>query len=307
MQTLTTLFNLKWKTHFSGKIYSKKELFNMKIITNELIKKYEEFLFEEEKAPATIEKYIRDVVCFMNWLCGRSVEKAVVMEYKNMLIETYAPKSVNSIISSLNSFFNYNEWFKCKTKAVKIQKQIFAKTEKELTKAEYERLLKAAKEQKNDRLYYLMQTICTTGIRISELRFISVAAVKSGKAEINCKGKLRTVFLPKGLCRVLKEYIKRHNITEGSVFITKTGKPIDRSNVWSDMKRLCESAGVSKDKVFPHNLRHLFARTYYSLQKDIVRLADILGHTNVNTTRIYTMETGVVHRKQMEKLGLLLC
>lgn len=210
-------------------------------------------------------------------------------------------------MSSLNNFFNYSGWYEYKIKAVKIQKQIFARTEKELTKGEYERLLKAAKEKNNDRLYYLMQTICATGIRISELRFISVSAVKTGKAEINCKGKLRTVFLPKQLCRMLKEYVNRHSIAEGSVFVTRTGKPIDRSNVWSDMKRLCESAGVSREKVFPHNLRHLFARTYYSLQKDIVRLADILGHTNVNTTRIYTMETGNVHRKQMEKLGLLLC
>lgn len=279
----------------------------MKKITNELVKKYEEYLFEEEKATATIEKYIRDVVCFMNWLGGRGIEKAVVMEYKNILIENYAPKSVNSILSSLNIFFDYSGWYECKIKAVKIQKQIFARTEKELTKGEYERLLKVAKEKKNDRLYYLMQTICATGIRISELRFISVTAVKTGKAEINCKGKLRTVFLPKQLCKMLKEYVSRHSITEGSVFVTRTGKPIDRSNVWSDMKRLCESAGVSKDKVFPHNLRHLFARTYYSLQKDIVRLADILGHANVNTTRIYTMETGNIHRKQMEKLGLLLC
>ena len=263
----------------------------MKKITNELVKKYEEYLFEEEKAPSTIEKYIRDIVCFMDWLGGLSIEKAVVMEYKNILIENYAPKSVNSILSSLNNFFDYSGWYDCKIKAVKIQKQIFARTEKELTKGEYERLLKVAKEKKNDRLYYLMQTICATGIRISELRFISVTAVKTGKAEINCKGKLRTVFLPKQLCKMLKEYVNRHNITEGSVFVTRTGKPIDRSNVWSDMKRLCESAGVGKDKVFPHNLRHLFARTYYSLQKDIVRLADILGHANVNTTRIYTRLT----------------
>lgn len=279
----------------------------MKIITNELIKEYEEYLSEEEKARATIEKYIHDVVAFMNWLGGRSVEKSAVMEYKQELIENYSPASVNSKISSLNNFFVFNEWFKCRIKAIKIQKQIFAKQEKELTKSEYERLLKAAKDQNNDRLYYLMQTICATGIRISELRFIDVSAVKYGKAEINCKGKMRTVFLPKTLCKMLKEYVKRHKIENGSVFVTKTGKPIDRSNVWSDMKRLCESAGVSRDKVFPHNLRHLFARTYYSLQKDISRLADILGHSNVNTTRIYTMETGIVHRKQIEKLGLLLC
>lgn len=282
-------------------------MFDMKIITNELIKQYEEYLLEEEKAKATIEKYIGDVIGFMNWLCGRNVEKTVVMEYKRNLIENYSPASVNSKISSLNNFFVFNEWFKCKIRAIKIQKQLFAKQEKELTKAEYEKLLKAAKEQSNDRLYYLMQTICATGIRISELRFIDVLAVKNGKAEINCKGKIRTVFLPKKLCKMLKEYVKRNKIEAGSVFVTKTGKPLDRSNVWSDMKKLCESAGVNRDKVFPHNLRHLFARTYYSIQKDISRLADILGHSNVNTTRIYTMETGIVHRKQIENLGLLLC
>lgn len=287
--------------------YTKKELFNMKKITNELIEKYKEYLFEEEKAQATIEKYIRDIVAFMNWLSGRDVEKSVVLEYKQMLIESYAPKSVNSMLSSINNFFDYNEWFECKVKAVKIQKQIFAKQDKELTKAEYERLLAAAKSKHNERLYYLMQTICATGIRISELKFITVSAVKCGKAEINCKGKMRTVFLPKQLCKMLNDYIRRNKITDGSVFITKSGKPVNRSNVWSDMQKLCESANVDKSKVFPHNLRHLFAKTYYNLQKDIVRLADILGHSNVNTTRIYTMETGIIHKKQIEKLGLLLC
>lgn len=278
---------------------------NMKIITNELIEKYREYLLQEEKAQATIEKYIRDVLAFTNWLSGRSVEKSVVLEYKKTLIENYAPKSINSIISSLNNFFNYNEWFKCKIKAVKIQKQIFARQDRELTKEEYERLLKAAKDKNNERLYFLMQTICSTGIRISELKYITVSAVKSGKAEINCKGKMRTVFLPSKLCKMLEDYIQKNKIAEGSVFVTKSGKSLDRSNVWSDMRKLCESAGVSKEKVFPHNLRHLFARTYYSLKRDIVRLADTLGHSNVNTTRIYTMETGAVHKKQIEELGLL--
>ncbi len=169
----------------------------MKTISDELIRKYKEYLFEEEKAKATIEKYIHDVISFMNWLCGRSVEKTAVMDYKKELIEKYAPSSVNSKISSLNNFFEFNEWFKCKIKAVKVQRQMFASREKELTKAEYERLLTAAKNKNNDRLYYLMQTICATGIRISELKYITVSAVKNGKAEINCKGKMRTVFLPK--------------------------------------------------------------------------------------------------------------
>ncbi|MBE6682497.1 MAG: integrase, partial [Ruminococcaceae bacterium] len=265
------------------------------------------YLFDEEKSEATLEKYIRDIRAFLLWLCGRGVNKQTVLEYKAYLTQNYKPASVNSVLSSLNSFFTYNEWYDCKVRSLKIQKQIFASKEKELTKAEYERLLDVAKSKKNERLFLLMQTICSTGIRVSELRFVTVTAVNSGIANINCKGKLRQVFLPKALCKVLTRYIREQKITSGPVFISRTGKPLDRSNIWSDMKKLCEAAGVSKDKVFPHNLRHLFARTYYSLQKDIVRLADILGHSSVNTTRIYTMETGEVHRKQIERLGLLRC
>ncbi len=279
----------------------------MKKITQKLIEDCKKFLISEEKSEATVAKYIRDICAFSEWLCGRNVDKTAVLEYKAYLMENYKPASVNSVLSSLNNFFTYNEWYDCKVKSLKIQKQIFASKEKELTKAEYERLLDAAKSKKNERLYLLMQTICSTGIRVSELRFVTVAAVNTGVANINCKGKLRQVFLPKALCKVLIKYIREQKITSGSVFISRTGKPLDRSNIWSDMKKLCESAGVSKDKVFPHNLRHLFARTYYSLQKDIVRLADILGHSSVNTTRIYTMETGEVHKRQIEKLGLLKC
>lgn len=277
----------------------------MKKITEKLIKNFRNYLINEEKSDATLEKYIRDICAFLTWLCGRGVEKQTVLEYKAYLIENYKPASVNSVLSSLNSFFAYNEWYDCKVKSLKIQKQIFTSKDKELTKGEYERLLDAAKSKKNERLYLLMQTICSTGIRVSELRFVTVAAVNTGVANINCKGKLRQVFLPKALCKILTRYIREQKITSGSVFVSRTGKPLDRSNIWSDMKKLCESAGVSKDKVFPHNLRHLFARTYYSLQKDIVRLADILGHSSVNTTRIYTMETGEVHKRQVERLGLL--
>ena len=279
----------------------------MKKITNDLIQKFKEYLETEEKAVATIEKYVHDVLAFMAWLAGAEVSKLVVLEYKHELTEKYAPASVNSALSSLNSFFIFNEWYDCKVKALKIQKQIFANKDKELTKAEYERLLMAAKQKKNQRLYFLMQTICSTGIRVSELRFITVEAVLRGQAHINCKGKMRVVILTNQLCKMLKNYIKENKIISGSVFVTKTGKPLDRSNIWSDLKKLCESAGVDKEKVFPHNFRHLFARTYYTLQKDIVRLADILGHSNVNTTRIYTMESGEVHRRQLQKLGLLLC
>ena len=290
-----------------GKIKSKGVDSKMKKITNELITKFKEYLIDEEKSAATLDKYIRDITVFMNWSNDKELCKSLILEYKQKILEKYAPASVNSIISSLNSFFVYNEWYDLKVKSVKIQKQIFANKDKELTKAEYERLLKAAKSKNNQRLYYLMQTICSSGLRVSELKYVTTDVVRRGQATINCKGKMRIVILPKQLCNMLKDYIKENNIKSGSVFVSKNGKPLDRSNIWSDMKKLCESAGVSKDKVFPHNLRHLFARTYYSIQKDVVRLADILGHSNVNTTRIYTMETGEIHRKQIQRLGLLIC
>ena len=262
----------------------------MRKITNELIIKFREYLINEEKSQATIEKYIRDLTAFMVWLRDREVCKSVVIEYKNSIIESYAPASANSMLSSINSFFMYMEWYDCKVKTFKIQKQIFANKEKELTKAEYERLLKAAKKKNNEKLYLLMQTICSTGIRVSELRFITKEAIMTGQASINCKGKMRVVILPEKLCVALRRYAKERKITSGSIFVSKNRKPLDRSNIWKLLKSLCESAGVSKDKVFPHNLRHLFARTYYSIEKDVVRLADILGHSSVNTTRIYTME-----------------
>lgn len=194
-----------------------------------------------------------------------------------------------------------------KIKILKIQTRIFANQNKELTKAEYERLLKAAKNKNDERLYLLMQTICSVGLRVSEIKYITVEAVKAGLAMIDCKNKIRQVFLPKALCQMLKSYITKRKIKSGSVFVTRTGKPLDRSNIWKMMTALCETANVSKDKVFPHNLRHLFARTFYKAKKDIVRLADILGHSSVNTTRIYTMESGAEHRRSIQKLGLLMC
>ena len=279
----------------------------MRKITTEIIKSFNDYLINEEKAAATINKYLHDVGEFQIWLGEQELCKTAVLAYKSYLCERYAPASVNAALSSLNSFFNFMEWYDLRVKNLKIQKQIFASTDKELTKAEYDRLLQAAKQKKNERLYLLMQTICSTGIRVSEVRYITVEAVSRGIAEINCKGKRRQVFLPKQLCQILKQYIKEQKIKGGAVFVTKNGNPLDRSNIWSDMKKLCKAANVSEKKVFPHNLRHLFARTYYSLQKDIVRLADILGHSSVNTTRIYTMETGEIHRRQIQKLGLLRC
>lgn len=279
----------------------------MKKITIELIKQFRDYLICEEKSQATIEKYIRDITTFMMWLAERAVDKALVVEYKNIIIESYAPASANSMLSSINSFFVYMEWYECKVKTFKIQRQIFADKDKELTKCEYEKLLRTARNKNNEKLYLLMQTICGTGIRVSELRYITKESVIRRQATINCKGKMRVVILPEKLCVALKKYANEQKIMNGSIFVSKNGKPLDRSNIWKMLKSLCEDAGVSKDKVFPHNFRHLFARTYYSIEKDVVRLADILGHSSVNTTRIYTMETGEVHRMQLQKLGLLLC
>ena len=277
----------------------------MKKITNELIKKFRRYLIEEEKAAATVEKYIRDINVFADWLGEKELDKETVLIYKENLTQNYAPASVNSVLSSLNSFFTFNEWYNLRVKNLKIQKQIFANKDNELNKEEYERLLTAAKSKGNEQLYFLMQTICATGIRVSELRYVTVESLKAQKAQINLKGKMRVVLLPKELCKMLLKYSKEQKVTSGSVFVSRNGKPLDRSNIWKMMKALCESAGIARAKVFPHNLRHLFARTFYSIQKDIVRLADILGHSSVNTTRIYTMETGETHRRQIQKLGLL--
>ena len=279
----------------------------MNFILNNQIRDFETYLINEEKSAATVSKYVHDVAQFANWVGEKSIEKSLVLAYKNKLTETMAPTSVNSILSSLNCFFGFLGRIDLKVKNLKIQKQIFSSTEKELTKSEYDQLLIAAKQKRNERLYLLMQAICSTGIRVSEVRFITVEAIQKGCAQINCKGKNRSVFIPAKLCKRLKEYIKEQKIKSGSIFVTKNGNTLDRSNIWSDMKKLCKAANVSERKVFPHNLRHLFARTYYSLQKDIVRLADILGHSSVNTTRIYTIETGDVHRKQIQKLGWLRC
>ncbi len=262
----------------------------MKRITNEVIEEFTLYLYDEEKSQNTIEKYTRDIRAFARWLGSEPLDKATVLRYKKELCEVYAPRSVNSMLSSLNALFEYTKWYELKVKTLKIQRQIFADKDKELTRPEYGRLLNAAKSQKTEQLYHIIQTIASTGIRISELAFINIRAIKTGQATINCKGKLRQVFLPKSLCKMLIEYTKRQNITEGSVFVGKTGKPINRTTVWRLLKNLCKLANVSSAKVFPHNLRHLFARTYYSLQKDVVRLADILGHSNINTTRIYTIE-----------------
>lgn len=275
-------------------------------ITAALIDRYALRLREQERAPATIQKYVHDLTALLDYLDGAPVTKAALIEWKHHLTASHAPATVNSMLAAANGFFSFMAWRGLTVKLLKIQKSPFCDEGRELTRAEYARLVRAAERLENERLSLVIQTICATGIRVSELRFITVEAVRSGRAEVTNKGKRRAVFLPDKLRRLLQKYIKAQKKTAGAVFTTRTGKPLDRSNIWRDMKALCESAGVEPGKVFPHNLRHLFARTYYTLEKDLSRLADILGHSSVNTTRIYTAESGRVHARQVERMGLVL-
>ncbi len=269
--------------------------------------RFRRFLIAEEKSPATVEKYLRDVRQFYAFLGEEKISKERAIAYKAALRETHAPATVNAAIASLNRFFTFLGHADWHIKSLKLQKSTFAPVERELTKAEYERLIQAAKRRGGERLALLMQAICATGIRVSELRFITREAACRHYADVNNKGKLRRVFIPKALCRALLDYSREKKIKSGPLFVTRSGKPLHRGNIWADMKGLCPAAGVAKGKVFPHNLRHLFARTFYTTQKDIVRLADILGHASINTTRIYTRETGEIHERKIQNLGLFLC
>lgn len=278
---------------------------NPRRLENETIRNYLAHLREQERTGQTLQKYARDLAALAAFLPGRELTKNALISWKEHLAARYAATSVNTMLASLNGLLAFMGWHDLKVKPLKIQRQIFCAADKELTRAEYLRLVEAAKGKGNERLSLMLQTICATGIRVSELKWITAEAVQCGHAQVACKGKRRTVFLPEQLRTVLKKYLKAQKRTAGPVFQTKTGKPIDRSNIWRDMKALCESAKVEPGKVFPHNLRHLFARTYYSLEKDLSRLADILGHSNVTTTRIYTMESGGVHAKQLGRMRLV--
>lgn len=275
-----------------------------KQLRSEKLKRYERFLAGEEKSPATIRKYIHDVRAFYAWLGERELSKEIFKEYKCWLLDHFKISSANSMIISLNLYFRYCGYTDMHLKTFKIQKKMFLEKDLELTRKEYFKLLNAAGRE--SRLQAVMETIASTGIRVSELRYITVESIYCGQAEINNKGKHRVVMLPSKLTVKLRRYVKKHGIKSGSIFITRTGKPLDRSNIWSAMKRLCEKADISKEKVFPHNLRHLFARAFYAIKNDITRLADILGHSSIETTRIYILSSGKEHRKQIEAMKLLL-
>ena len=278
---------------------------NKRIVDEQTIEQFHSYLQQEEKSPATVEKYIRDARAFRKFAGKQKVTKELVMEWKDSLVSgEYAVRSVNSMLASINSLLHFLGWEECRVKSLKTQRQTYCPEERELTKAEYMRLLKAAKDQ--PQLQLVMETICATGIRVSELRFFTVEAVRAGQIEVSCKGKIRMILIPGKLRKLLMKYAKERGIREGAVFLTKHGKPLNRSNIWAQMKRLCAAAGVRASKVFPHNLRKLFARMFYKIEKDIAKLADVLGHSSINTTRIYIMTTGIEHRRQLERLELVL-
>ncbi len=280
---------------------------NRKTLSSQTIQKFQNYLTMAEKSRNTIDKYMRDVDDFAKYLCGSAVSKELAIAYKRHLQECgYAIRSINSRIASLNCLFSFMDLYDCRLKSMKLQQQIYCPEDKELTKAEYTRLIHAAKQKGNERLNLIIQTICGTGIRVSELQFITVEAVRKGEAVVSLKGKTRSVFIVKALQKKLLRYIAKQKVTAGAVFITRTGRAISRTNIWREMKGLCQQAGVNPSKVFPHNLRHLFARTFYGIEKDIVKLADVLGHASINTTRIYIISTGNEHRQRMEKLHLII-
>lgn len=276
------------------------------ILKPKMLNDFQNYLVLQEKSKATMEKYLRDVRMFYGFVEKNEITKETVIAYKEHLKENYAVRSVNSMIASINSLFAFLGWFDLKIKALKVQQQVFCSEEKELTKAEYARLCKAAQSNHNERLNLILQTLCATGIRVSELKFITVETAKQSEATVSLKGKTRSVFIIKDLKKKLLCYAAKQKIKTGMIFVTRTGKPIDRTNIWREMKNLCKKANVNPQKVFPHNLRHLFARTFYGIEKDIAKLADILGHSSIETTRIYIITTGTEHRRRMENMRLVI-
>lgn len=278
-----------------------------RMITEEKILQYQEYLYEEEKTTATIKKYICDLKKLMDYLSGREITKKLMIEYKEALRKEkgYRLTSINSFLVAANRFFEYMGWYDLRVKTYRIQKEIFVPENRDLSKAEYKKLVQAAMKKGKKRLAMILQTICAAGIRISELSCVTVESVLEGIVEIYCKGKQRVVLLPKKLQKKLLRYIQEKGIKSGILFCTSSGKPVDRSNIWKEMKGLCEEAEVIEEKVYPHNLRHLFAKEFYAVEKDIAKLADILGHSSVETTRIYIKSTSAEHQKQLNMMELV--
>lgn len=275
-------------------------------IREEDICRFSRHLHDLEYAPGSIEKYLRDLTAFQHWLAGRTVTQREIAAWKEYLHSLGCrSETVNTKLSALNRFFAFQGWSGLRARYYRIQRRFFRSTEREMTREDYGRLLSAAEGMGKTRLALLMETICATGIRVSEVKYITLEALRAGRAEIFLKGKVRTILIPGKLCRKLERYAKKQNIATGEIFLTRRGKGLSRRQIWAEMKALCARAGVAASKVFPHNLRHLFARTFYRASRDVAQLADVLGHSSIETTRIYLLSTGANHTRQLERLGLI--
>lgn len=276
------------------------------LLTPSRIKSYFQFLTEEERAAATIEKYQRDIREFVRWLGCRAVTKEAVAKWKgDLLASGLSPVTVNAKLSAINGLFRFLGWEECRVRFLKVQRQVFRDPSRELARGDYTRLLEAARKSGQARLALVMECICATGIRVSEVKCITLEAARKGRAEVHLKGKVRTILLPGKLCKKLLQFAQKQKIASGEIFLTKDGESLSRGQIWREMKALCKHAGVQASKVFPHNLRHLFATVFYQASRDIVKLADMLGHSSINTTRIYLMTTGTEHARTLERLGLV--
>lgn len=276
-------------------------------ISSEQLTDFAAYLRTEERSPGTIENYLRHIRAFTVWLDGAPVTKETAAAWKNSLQESgRAPSTINAMLAAINGLFHFLGWDGCRVKFLRVQRRLFWDAGRELTRPEYERLMETARSRGQERLALLMETICATGIRVSEVQYITVEAAKRGRTDIFLKGKIRTILLPEKLCRKLLKYAQKHKTASGEIFLTRSGRSLSRRQIWAEMKRLCRYAGVEPEKVFPHNFRHLFATIFYRACKDIVRLADVLGHSSIETTRIYLMTSGAEHVRQLDRLGLIL-
>ena len=288
------------------KCAEKEKHMDQRVVTVRALQAFEGYLWNEDRQRGTIEKYLRDVRAFAAWLGGGEVTREGAARWRDQLLEKgYAPATINSMVAALNTFFRFAGWEDCRVKFLKVQRKLFRDKSRELTRQEYGRLIAAARGQGKERLALLMEAICATGIRVSEVRYLTVEAARRGRAEVSLKGKIRTILIPNKLCRKLLKYAKKQKTASGEIFLTGNGKSLSRRQIWAEMKGLCQAAGVESTKVFPHNLRHLFATAFYRVCRDIARLADVLGHSSIETTRIYLVTSGAEHSRTLEQMRLV--
>ena len=274
-------------------------------ITEETLAAFARQLGEEERSPATLEKYLREVRQFAAFLGGREVTRELAAAWREELAARQSPATVNGKLTALDRLLAFLGWEDCRVKHLRVQRQLFRDSARELSGEVYARLGETARRLGRGRLSLLMETICATGIRVSEVRYITAEAVREGRTEIALKGKIRTILLPGKLCRKLEKYARQKKITSGELFLTRSGRPMSRKQIWAEMKGVCRAAGVAPSKVFPHNLRHLFARCFYRVSRDVAKLADVLGHSSIETTRIYLISTGAEHARTLDQLRLI--